>query len=50
MITVGVIALEILGYQVLVKVLPVLPNLHKQPETSGHLPAADLPGGAFVGK
>jgi Ni/Fe-hydrogenase subunit HybB-like protein len=26
MITVGVIALELLGYQVLVKVFPVLPN------------------------
>ncbi len=28
MITVGIVAFEILGYQVLVKVLPVLPRLH----------------------
>jgi Ni/Fe-hydrogenase subunit HybB-like protein len=28
MITVGIVAFEILGYQVLVKILPVLPNLH----------------------
>jgi Ni/Fe-hydrogenase subunit HybB-like protein len=28
MITVGIVAFEILGYQVLVKLLPVLPKLH----------------------
>ena len=27
-ITVGIVAFEILGYQVLVKILPVLPKLH----------------------
>ena len=30
MITVGIIALELLGYQVLIKVFPVLPNPHKE--------------------
>ncbi len=35
MITVGIVAFEILGYQVLVKILPVLPRLH----TRGQLDA-----------
>lgn len=30
MITVGIVAFEILGYQVLVKILPVLPRLHSR--------------------
>lgn len=33
MITVGIVAFEILGYQVLVKILPVLPRMH-----TGHQP------------
>jgi Ni/Fe-hydrogenase subunit HybB-like protein len=36
MITVGIVAFEILGYQVIVKILPVLPKLHtrKQLDTA----------------
>jgi Ni/Fe-hydrogenase subunit HybB-like protein len=51
MITAGVIALEILGYQVLVKVFPVLPNPHKH-AANGHaqeepvgLPPGTVPQG-----
>ena len=33
MITVGIVAFEILGYQVLVKILPVLPKLHTRQQT-----------------
>ncbi len=38
LITVGIVAFEILGYQVLVKILPVLPRLHtrEQHEAAGH--------------
>lgn len=50
MITVGVIALEILGYQVLVKVFPVLPNPNKHAGGNGHAAASELSGGVFVGK
>ena len=50
LITVGIVALEILGYQVLVKLVPVLPRMHgpgRQPE----LRKADpLPDGAVLGK
>jgi len=35
MITIGIVAFEILGYKVLVKILPVLPKLHAR----GHHPA-----------
>ena len=49
MITVGVIALEILGYQVLVKVFPVLPNAHKH-GAGTHAAPHDLPGSVFAGK
>ncbi len=45
LITVGIVAFEILGYQVLVKLVPVLPRMH------GHGAQPDpLPGGAVVGK
>lgn len=39
MITVGIVAFEILGYQVLVKILPVLPKLHtrQQLDAANHL-------------
>ena len=37
LITVGIVAFEILGYQVLVKILPVLPKLHTRQQTgAGH--------------
>jgi len=37
LITVGIVAFEILGYQVLVKILPVLPRLHtRQQIDAGH--------------
>lgn len=37
LITVGIVAFEILGYQVLVKVLPVLPKLHtREQHDAGH--------------
>jgi len=37
LITVGIVAFEILGYQVLVKILPVLPRLHtRQQHDAGH--------------
>jgi Ni/Fe-hydrogenase subunit HybB-like protein len=32
MITVGIVSLELLGYQVLVKLCPVLPAIHTRPE------------------
>ena len=48
MITVGIIAFEILGYQVLVKIFPVLPKIglhgHSKPKP------ATVAGGALVGK
>lgn len=37
MITVGIVAFEILGYQVLVKILPVLPKLHTRQEQDAQL-------------
>jgi len=37
LITVGIVAFEILGYQVIVKILPVLPRLHtRQQHDAGH--------------
>jgi Ni/Fe-hydrogenase subunit HybB-like protein len=50
MITVGIVALEILGYLLLVKIFPVLPNPHKhyeqeqEQEHSGILPGKILVG------
>ncbi|MSM39250.1 MAG: Ni/Fe-hydrogenase cytochrome b subunit [Geobacter sp.] len=58
MITVGVIALELLGYQVLVKLFPVLPNPkhagsgHKTADNSHHAGTHEeiLPAAVHVGK
>jgi Ni/Fe-hydrogenase subunit HybB-like protein len=52
MITVGIVALEILGYQVLVKLFPVLPKigLHGHGTGHGQQESATLPGGAYAGK
>jgi Ni/Fe-hydrogenase subunit HybB-like protein len=41
MITVGIVAFEILGYQVLVKVLPVLPRLHTREQHAAARAAAE---------
>ena len=41
LISVGIVALEILGYQVLVKLVPVLPNLH----LPGHTSSQQAPSG-----
>jgi Ni/Fe-hydrogenase subunit HybB-like protein len=49
MITVGIVAIELLGYQVLVKLFPVLPRIHlhgrkilgKRSAAKGHLPGPD---------
>ena len=58
MITVGIVAFEILGYQVLVKIFPVLPNIglhggHGSSPSAGHRRHGtdrDLPHGVPVGK
>lgn len=55
MITVGIIALEILGYLVFVKIFPVMPNPKKhfadEVEDEAGVPVGDmLPGRVFVGK
>lgn len=47
MITVGIVAFEILGYQVLVKLLPVLPKMHTRKE---HLENAGHAESAVVGE
>jgi Ni/Fe-hydrogenase subunit HybB-like protein len=41
MITVGIVAFEILGYQVLVKILPVLPKLHTRQQHDAEHAAAE---------
>ncbi|MGB9082871.1 MAG: hypothetical protein WCD00_16365 [Desulfuromonadaceae bacterium] len=41
MITVGIVAFEILGYQVIVKILPVLPKLHTRQQLDAEHVAAE---------
>jgi Ni/Fe-hydrogenase subunit HybB-like protein len=51
MITVGIVALEILAYKVFVKLFPVLPNAGKHGHDSSHGGrSGELPAGAHAGK
>ena len=47
MISVGIVSIELLGYQVLIKLLPVLPNPHMRRNIAPAEP--HMPSGAAVG-
>jgi hypothetical protein len=51
MISVGIVAIELLGYQVLVKLVPVLPRVHlhrhPQPRTTSRTLQPPAPGGSL---